>query len=78
MITDGDLRRGLERHSHLLELQAKECMTHSPKLIDRNELAARAVQMMEFYKITSLLIVDPVGRPDGVIHLHDILQAGVV
>lgn len=78
IVTDGDLRRGLEKHSNLLEQQVKDCMTQSPKTIDRQELAARAVQVMEHYKITSLLIVDPAGRPDGVIHLHDILQAGVV
>lgn len=78
IITDGDLRRGLEKHSNLLELQAKDCMSRSPKVIDRDELAARAVQVMEQYKITSLLIVDPAGRPAGVIHLHTILQAGVV
>jgi arabinose-5-phosphate isomerase len=78
IVTDGDLRRGLEKHSNLLEQQVKDCMTPSPKIIDRDELAARAVQVMEHYKITSLVIVDPAGRPDGVIHLHDILQAGVV
>jgi arabinose-5-phosphate isomerase len=78
IVTDGDLRRGLEKYSNLLEQQVKECMAMSPKVIDRDELAARAVQVMEHHKITSLLIVDPAGRPDGVIHLHDILQAGVV
>ncbi len=78
IITDGDLRRGLEKHSNLLERQAKECMTRYPKVIDRDELAARAVQLMEQYNITSLLIIDPIGRPDGVIHLHGLLQAGVV
>lgn len=78
IITDGDLRRGLEKFSNLLTQRAKECMTSSPKLIDRDALAAQAVQVMEDYKITSLLIVDPAGRPEGVIHLHDILQAGVV
>ena len=78
MITDGDLRRGLEKYSNLLERRAKECMTRHPKVIDKEELAARAVQVMEQYKITSLLVLDPAGRPEGVIHLHDILQAGVV
>jgi arabinose-5-phosphate isomerase len=78
IITDGDLRRGLEKHGDLLERPAKDCMTSYPKIIDRNELAARAVHIMEQHKITSLLIVDGVGRPEGVIHLHDILQAGVV
>ncbi|MEE9124098.1 MAG: KpsF/GutQ family sugar-phosphate isomerase [candidate division NC10 bacterium] len=78
IITDGDLRRGLEKHNDLLERPAKDCMTPSPKVIDRDELAARAVQVMEHHKITSLLIIDPAGHPEGVLHLHDILQAGVV
>jgi arabinose-5-phosphate isomerase len=78
IVTDGDLRRGLEKHPDLLDRPAKECMTRYPKIIERNELAARAVQVMEQYKITSLLVVDAHGRPDGVIHLHDLLQVGVV
>jgi arabinose-5-phosphate isomerase len=78
IVTDGDLRRGLEKHPDLLDRPAKECMTRYPKIIERNELAARAVQVMEQHKITSLLIVDAQGRPDGVIHLHDLLQVGVV
>ena len=78
IVTDGDLRRGLEKHTDLLERPAKECMTRYPKIIERDELAARAVQEMEQHKITSLLIVDAHGRPDGVIHLHALLQVGVV
>ena len=78
VVTDGDLRRGLEKHTDLLERRAKECMTRYPKIIERDELAARAVQEMEQHKITSLLIVDAQGRPDGVIHLHALLQVGVV
>ncbi len=78
VITDGDLRRGLEKYNNLLSRQAEECMTRYPKVIDRDELGARAVQLMEQYKITSLAIIDPGGRPEGVIHLHDLLQAGVV
>ena len=78
IITDGDLRRGLEKYSDLLVRPAKACMTRYPKIIDREELAARAVQVMEQHKITSLLIVDGAGRPDGVVHLHDILRAGIV
>jgi len=78
IITDGDLRRGLEKYRDLLDRPAKACMTRYPKIIDRDELAARAVQVMEQHKITSLLIVDGAGRPDGVVHLHDILRAGIV
>jgi len=78
IITDGDLRRGLEKYRDVLDRPAKACMTRYPKIIDREELAARAVQVMEQHKITSLLIVDGAGRPDGVVHLHDILRAGIV
>ena len=78
VVTDGDLRRGLEKYSDLLDRSAGECMTRHPKVIDRDELGARAVQVMEQYKITSLPIVDAKNRPEGVIHLHDLLEAGVV
>lgn len=78
VLTDGDLRRGLEKYSDLLDRKAAECMTHHPKVIDRDEIGAHAVQVMEQYKITSLPIVDAASRPEGVIHLHDLLEAGVV
>jgi arabinose-5-phosphate isomerase len=78
IITDGDLRRALERGGALLERRAAECMTRQPKTIGPGDLAARAVQVMERYAITSLLIVDDDGRVEGVIHLHDLLKAGVV
>ena len=78
VVTDGDLRRGLEKYNDLLDRSAGECMTRHPKVIDRDELGARAVQVMEQYKITSLPIVDAGSRPEGVIHLHDLLEAGVV
>jgi arabinose-5-phosphate isomerase len=78
IITDGDLRRALERWPDLLDRPVQAVMTRSPRTIDRSELAARAVQRMEQHAITSLLITDPDGRPEGVIHLHDLLRAGVV
>jgi arabinose-5-phosphate isomerase len=53
-------------------------MTRQPKCIGKGELAAKAVQVMERHAITSLLIVDGEGRPEGVLHLHDLLRAGVV
>jgi arabinose-5-phosphate isomerase len=52
-------------------------MTRGPKVIGADELAAKALAMMEG-RITSLVIVDAAGRPDGVIHLHDILRAKIV
>ncbi len=80
VITDGDLRRALEKFSDLLNRQASEVMTRNPKWIEKDALAATAVQKMEEYSITSLFVFnDPSDRvPVGIIHLHDLLRAGVV
>jgi arabinose-5-phosphate isomerase len=78
VVTDGDLRRQQLAHgATLLERRAAECMTRAPKVIDGDELAVKALAMMEG-RITSLVIVDASGRPAGVIHLHDILRAKIV
>jgi arabinose-5-phosphate isomerase len=53
-------------------------MTRSPKLIGRDELAAKALQVLESFAITSLVIVDEAHRPVGIIHMHDILRAKIV
>lgn len=80
VITDGDLRRALERFGDLLNRQAFEVMTKNPKRIEKDALAAQAVQRMEEFSITSLFVFDSVfdKAPIGVIHLHDLLKAGVV
>ncbi len=79
VITDGDLRRAWERGADLASARAVEVMTGVPKTIEREALAARAVAVMEEFSITSLFIVEPAtGRPVGLIHLHDLLKAGVV
>ncbi|MCJ7547293.1 MAG: KpsF/GutQ family sugar-phosphate isomerase [Deltaproteobacteria bacterium] len=80
VITDGDLRRALERHNDLLERTAGEVMTYNPKSIEADTLAAQAVQRMEEHAITSLFVFDKAGEmiPRGIIHLHDLLKAGVV
>ena len=79
VITDGDLRRAWERGADLASARAVEVMTGAPKTIEREALAARAVAVMEEFSITSLFIVEPAtGRPVGLIHLHDLLKAGVV
>ncbi len=80
VITDGDLRRALERYGDLLSRKASEVMTGNPKTIERDSLAARAVQKMEEYSITSLFVFNS-GEdriPVGIIHLHDLLKAGIV
>ena len=79
IITDGDLRRGLERASDVRALTARALMTAAPKTIAGGALAAEAVAVMERHAITSLFILaDGTRRPCGVIHLHDLLRAGVV
>lgn len=85
VITDGDLRRQQLAHGSLLDRRVSECMTRDPGRIGAEELAAKALNMMETHTIdgqprpiTSLVITDAGGRPTGVIHLHDILRAKIV
>jgi arabinose-5-phosphate isomerase len=78
ILTDGDLRRALEKGGNILSHDISRYMTTNPKLIDEEELAAKALQVMESYAITSLLIVDPDRKVKGILHMHDILRAGVV
>jgi arabinose-5-phosphate isomerase len=79
VITDGDLRRGLEKKGDIFSLKAAELMTRNPKAIAGEMLAAEAVAVMEQFPITSLFILDrESNKPVGVIHLHDIIKAGIV
>lgn len=79
VITDGDVRRGLERWGgRLFELTAGEVMTRNPKTVSQEELAAKALAIMESYSITALIVSDNKIRPIGIIHLHDILKQGIV
>ena len=79
VITDGDLRRGLESRGDIFRFKAKELMTGNPKTITAEELATQAVSIMEQHSITSLFILENGGRkPKGVVHLHDLLKAGIV
>jgi arabinose-5-phosphate isomerase len=78
VITDGDLRRLLERTSDIFSLKCGDVMTRNPRTIDKNSLAARGIKIMEDQGITALLVVDEVRRPIGVLHLHDLMRAGVV
>ncbi len=82
VISDGDLRRQLEKHGRasgsksgskdVLELTAEECMTRSPKTIGPDEFAQTALSIMEEKKITSLAVVDAAGKLHGIVHLHDL------
>jgi len=80
IITDGDLRRALtKRDGNILVLTAADVMTRDPKTIGADSLAAEALLLMEQLAITSLFITDSAGeKPAGLIHLHDLLRAGIV
>ena len=79
MISDGDLRRQMERHGYtLLDRRAGECMTRDPVVIGRREMATAALAVMEARKITSLLIVDDRGAAEGVLHLHDLWKTEMI
>jgi arabinose-5-phosphate isomerase len=73
LISDGDLRRLLERHGKkVFDLAAAECMTRSPRTVGPDVFAIAALDVMEQKKITSLPVVDAAGRLLGVLHLHDL------
>jgi arabinose-5-phosphate isomerase len=72
VISDGDLRRLLQRRPDILSLTAGECMTENPKTIAAHEFALSALNIMEQKKITSLVVTGASGQVEGVIHLHDL------
>jgi arabinose-5-phosphate isomerase len=73
VISDGDLRRLLEREGGAaLSKTAGEAMNANPRTIAAGELAARALAILEERKITSLVVTDGTGKVEGVVHLHDL------
>ena len=78
VLTDGDLRRGLESKGEILSLAANELMTRNPKTIPADTLASEAVAVMEKFPITSLFVLEPeTKKPVGIVHLHDLIKAGL-
>ncbi len=77
VITDGDLRRLLERTTDLGVLTAREMMTQNPKRIKPDQLASYALQKMESFKITCLPVIDNDEKPVGIVHLHDLVNLGL-
>lgn len=77
VLTDGDIRRTLIKYPDTVSLLIKDVMTVNPKRISGDEYAASALHLMEKYSITALAVVDSSDMPIGVIHIHDILKAGV-
>lgn len=74
VISDGDLRRNI---AHLTDRTAGQVATNTPRVIQPNMLAAEAMAMMADNKITALFVVDDQIHPVGIIHLHDLLRAGL-
>ncbi len=73
VVSDGDLRRHLERdQTALLDRKVEECMTTAPVTIESKEVATKALDILEKHRITSLMVVDGSGRIIGIIHLHDL------
>jgi arabinose-5-phosphate isomerase len=77
IITDGDLRRLLQRTNNLSGITAGDVMTRKPKTIRLGTLAVVALQEMESFNITQIIIVDDRQVPVGVVHLHDLVKAGL-
>lgn len=77
VLTDGDIRRTIIKHSDTSGLSVKEVMTANPKRITEDAYAASALNLMEKYSITALAVVNDSNIPVGVIHVHDLLRAGV-
>jgi arabinose-5-phosphate isomerase len=78
VITDGDLRRFVQQGGDFAKITAGSLASRHPKLIGPDELAAKAVEMMERFSITTLVVADSAKRIVGVVHLHDLLKHGIV
>lgn len=78
IITDGDLRRFIQGGGDFTKATARELASRHPKTIGPDDLAARAVEVMERFSITTLVVVEGDRNIRGVIHLHDLLKSGIV
>ena len=78
IITDGDLRRMLEKNTNIEKIKANNIMSKNPKTIKHNKLAVLALEMMRKQSITQLIVVDDSEKYLGVIHIHDLIREGFV
>ncbi len=78
IFTDGDVRRAFDKNADIHKTNVHEIMTRNPKSIRPGTLAAEALHIMESYKITTLVVMNDDNKPLGVVHMHDILRAGVM
>jgi len=77
LITDGDLRRMLEKEADLSEIKARDLMTRNPKVVQREDYAVEALKVMQEFDITQVIVVGD-GKVLGFVHLHDLLKEGLV
>lgn len=79
IITDGDLRRAIEKYADVLSKSALDVMTRNPKVIRKDALATYALKTMEEFSITSLVVLERAddNRPTGILHIHDLLKAKI-
>jgi arabinose-5-phosphate isomerase len=77
IFTDGDVRRAFDNNADINQTLISQIMTKNPKVISPGMLAAEALHIMETHKITSLIVTNKKNNPIGVVHMHDILRAGV-
>jgi arabinose-5-phosphate isomerase len=77
IITDGDIRRTLQNYEKLADITAKDIMNKLPKTVNENLLGETALELMEKYTITQLVITDKKRIPTGVVHMHDLVKAGL-
>jgi len=78
IFTDGDVRRAFDNNADIHKTIVHEIMTINPKVVRKGILAAEALRIMETHKITALVVTNEDSHPVGIIHLHDILRAGVI
>lgn len=77
IITDGDLRRMLSKHSNIENLTAKDVMTKNPKIIENDAMAVDAMEIIETNNISQLVAVDN-GKYKGIVHLHNLIKEGII
>lgn len=77
LMTDGDIRRAVQKYDNISELKVKDVMKEGAKTIKKEAFAAQALQIMEKYSITSLVVLNNEDIPEGIIHIHNLLKAGV-
>jgi arabinose-5-phosphate isomerase len=77
IITDGDLRRLMESKRDISTVKATDLMSTNPKTVQRDDMATKALQIMEEYSITCIVVSEDGQEIDGMVHLHDLLRSGI-